>query len=81
MNTPRMYSSMNVHNAVSIAARSRYLDGVSQLWLTVLTIETEGGEFILSVMSKEPLQIEGSEHVNHVASPEVYDVFTVGEAA
>lgn len=79
--TTKMYTSMNVHHATAIAVRSQYIDGVSQFWVTALTVTTEGGEFSLSVMSKEPLQIEGSEHVNHVASPEVYDVFTVGEAA
>ena len=66
-----MNTSMNIHKATSIAVRQKYFDGVSNFWLTELTIKTETGEFRLAVMGEEPLAIEGAEHINHVASDEV----------
>jgi hypothetical protein len=64
-------TSTNVHNVAALRVRRIEFTGVNPFWSTEVTgTDKDGREFIFSFFSKEPLTIEGAEHVNAVASTE-----------
>lgn len=66
-----IHSTTNIHHVARIQVRVVNFPDPSGFVSTTFTLTNDdGGEVSFSAFSKQPLAIEGSDHVNHVASGE-----------
>lgn len=64
-------TTTNVHNVTALKVKSKEFTGMNPFWSTEVTgTDKDGREFTFSFFSREPLAIEGADHVNAVASTE-----------
>lgn len=62
-----MHTSFMAHGITSISVRSTTIS--AKTWTTTLVAMNDNGSiFELTLFSNKPLEIEGADHVNHVAS-------------
>lgn len=66
-----MYASTNIHHVKSIKVQANLINGTLNNFVSTKIVFTteDGGEVTVSAFSKTFIEIEGSEHVNHVAQP------------
>lgn len=64
-------TTTNIHGVTALKVKSKEFTGLNPFWSTEVTgTDKDGREFSFSFFSREPLTIEGAEHVNAVASKE-----------